>query len=201
MRATFLKVTLVALTVGATAFAQRYEPDMKGVTVMGGGGIEGYTGDLAPQLKAGPGWGVTASVKPSKVFGFELGYSGAVNEIRGLGGEGAINGADIVRNGGHAALSLGLATAIQPYVMTGIGLDRYSVRGEGHGFVDDTLGHIPVGAGLRTHWGNLAMDLRMHYDTLFDNEFAQNVSDRSVLGLNSTSGARYKGMLQVGGTF
>ncbi len=179
--------------------------DMKGLTVLAGGGVEGYSGDLAPQLNAGPVWSVTAALKPFRSLGFELGYSGAVNEIDNgrLGSEGATGGADIVRNGAQAVVTLGIPTAIQPYVLAGVGVDRYSVRGtESQGFVDDTTGNIPLGVGLRTHVDKFTVDLRGNYGVLFDNEFASAaVNPREIAGIDSTAGGRYQGTLQVGGTF
>jgi len=95
--------------------------DMRGLTVMLGGGVEGYTGALAHDINAGATYGVTAAIKPSKVFGLELGYSGAVNDLDGAG-LGVDNGPDLVRNGGQAALTFGLGAApVQPYVLGGIG--------------------------------------------------------------------------------
>ncbi len=195
----------VAVVPAADAPSSRQgKADMKGLTVLAGGGVEGYTGDLAPQINPGPTWGVTAAIKPLRALGIEVGYSGAVNEIdNGLEGEGATNGADIVRNGGQAVATLGLPTAIQPYVLAGVGIDRYSVRGtENQGFIDDTVGSVPLGVGLRTHVDKFTVDLRGNYGVLFDNEFAAAATNpREIAGIDSTSGARLQGTLQVGGTF
>ncbi len=180
--------------------------DMRGLTVLLGGGVEGYTGDLAPQIDPGATWGVTAALKPTKVLGLELGYSGAVNEIdngRRGEGEGATNGADIVRNGGQAVATVGLTAApVQPFLLGGIGGSVYSVRGgESEGFSDDFTANIPLGAGLRTHIGNFTADARMNYNVLFDQEFASNVDSRDIAGINSTSGGSYRGTVNIGGTF
>ncbi len=166
--------------------------DMRGLTVMLGGGVEGYTGALAPEISPGATYGVTASIKPSKVFGVELGYSGAVNSLDAATGG---SGPDLVRNGGQAALTFGLGAApVQPYVLGGIGFSDYNVRNDAAGFSDDLVGNVPVGAGLRTHIGDFTFDLRGNYNFLFDQDFA-GVDD----GLNENG--RYSGTLNIGGTF
>ena len=174
--------------------------DMRGLTLMVGGGVEGYTGALAPEINPGPAYGVTAAIKPSKVFGLELGYSGAVNNLDGAGGLdlGDGGGPDLVRNGGQAAVTFGLGAApVQPYVLGGVGFSDYNFRNAGaaaSGFSDDMVGNVPVGAGLRTHIGNFTADLRANYNFLFDQEFA-GVDD----GLSENG--RYSGTLNIGGTF
>ncbi|EPX61138.1 hypothetical protein D187_000921 [Cystobacter fuscus DSM 2262] len=168
------------------------EADMRGLTVMVGGGVEGYTGGLAPEVRPGAAVGVTAAIKPSKVFGLELGYSGAANELRGNAG----SGPDIIRNGGQAALTFGLAaTPVQPYVLGGLGLNRYNVRNAGDtGFRDDTNANIPVGAGLRTHIGDFTADARINYNFLLNNDFSTGVEADTWTG-------RYTGTINLGGTF
>jgi hypothetical protein len=178
--------------------------DMRGLTWGLGGGVEGYTGALAPAINPGPAWGVTAALKPSKVLGLELGYNGAVNEIDDGSANGAVGGADIIRNGGQLAATVGLtASPVQPYILGGVGINRYNVRGSGSGFRSDTSGNVPVGAGLRTHIGNFTADLRANYNVLFDNDFATaGVDTTGVAGQSvTTNGGRYNGMLQIGGTF
>ncbi|OJH41659.1 hypothetical protein BON30_11070 [Cystobacter ferrugineus] len=168
------------------------EADMRGLTVMVGGGVEGYTGSLAPEVRPGAAVGVTAAIKPSKVFGIELGYTGAANELRGNAG----GGPDIIRNGGQAALTFGLAaTPVQPYVLGGLGLNRYNVRnGDGERFRDDTNANVPVGAGLRTHIGDFTADARINYNFLLSNDFSPGVESDTWTG-------RYTGTINLGGTF
>ncbi len=173
--------------------------DMRGLTVLLGGGVEGYTGALAHDINAGATYGVTAAIKPSKVFGLELGYSGAVNNLDSpLALDGGGNGPDLVRNGGQAALTFGLGAApVQPYVLGGIGFSDYNFRNAGAaaaGFADDMVGNVPVGAGLRTHIGSFTADLRANYNFLFDQEFL-GVDD----GINENG--RYSWTLNIGGTF
>lgn len=178
---------------------------MSGLTVLAGGGVEGYTGELAPQINPGPSWRVTAAVKPTKVLGIEIGYSGAVNNLKGNQVAG-INGrgADIVRNGVDAVATLGLSeTPVQPYLLGGFGVSRYSVRDEINslGFQSDTSERIPLGGGLRTHMGQFTADARFDYHVLVNEKFATTVGPNSVAGVNSVSAGSYQGSLQVGATF
>jgi hypothetical protein len=169
--------------------------DMRGVTLLIGGGIEGYTGELAADVNPGAMAGVSATFRPSRVFGFEVGYSGAINEVdEGFAGIGD-NGADIVRNGGHAALTLGLtATPIQPYALGGVGVNFYNIRnGEAVGFQDDTVGSVPVGLGVRSHIGGFTADARVQYNFLLGQQFAPTATD--------DTGGGYTGMINLGGTF
>jgi hypothetical protein len=172
------------------------DANMRGLTLMVGGGVEGYTGGLAPEINPGPAYGVTASIKPSKVFGVELGYSGAVNNLDNPVVDS--DGPDLVRNGGQAALTFGLGAApVQPYVLGGIGFSDYNFRGAGAaaaGFGDDMVGNVPVGAGLRTHIGSFTADLRANYNFLFDQDFA-GVDD------GFSENGSYSGTLNIGGTF
>lgn len=169
--------------------------DMRGVTLLIGGGIEGYTGNLASDVNPGGTAGISASFRPSRVFGFEVGYSGALNEVdQDLVGE-VRDGADIIRNGGQAALTLGLtATPLQPYVLGGVGVNFYNIRnGEAAGFQDDTVGTVPVGLGLRTHLGQFTADARLNYNFLFGQQFAPAGDD--------DTGGSYTGTINLGGTF
>lgn len=168
--------------------------DLRGIGVTVGGGVEGYTGSLAPDINPGATAGVNVSARPSSVLGIEVGYSGAVNNLNtSVGG----TGPDIVRNGGHAALSLGLAaTRVQPYVLGGIGVSRYNIRHAGtSGFKDDTVGNVPVGAGLRTQFGAFTADARVGYNFLFSEDFAP-----ATVRDNAGTGS-YTGTLNLGGTF
>lgn len=175
--------------------------DMRGLTVMLGGGVEGYSGALAPRVAPGPAWGVTAALKPSKVLGLELGYNGAANELRNSD---ANNGADIVRNGGQAVATVGLTAApVQPYILGGVGVSRYNVRNAGSaGLRDDTVGAVPAGVGLRTHIGNFTADARGTYNFLFDNQFGGRAgAEDGTFGFENRDTGRYLGSINIGSTF
>ncbi|MFY2559623.1 outer membrane protein [Corallococcus terminator] len=174
--------------------------DMRGLSVLVGGGVEGYTGALAPQINPGPTAGVTAAIRPSKVFGIELGYTGAINDIDSKRGEVSTDGPDLVRNGGTAVATLGLfPTPWQPYVLGGIGISDYNFRGgQSLGYRDDTVGTVPAGVGLRGHVGNFTVDARANYNFLFDKDFAPGIESG---GGDFGNGGSYQGVVSVGGTF
>jgi hypothetical protein len=144
-------------------------------------------------------------LKTSKVLGVELGYTGAVHDFdANLLPEGAARGPDIVRHGAQAAATLALSAApVQPYVLAGVGLSRYNVRGTAAGFGDDTVGNVPVGAGLRFHIGDFTADARVNYNFLFDQEFAAApTADVDLPGDETFSaGGRYTGTLNIGATW
>jgi hypothetical protein len=191
---------------GGSGLQEENKHDMKGLTVMLGGGVEGYTNALAPQLNPGPAASVTAAIKPTSVLGLELGYTGsALNIDNGVAG-GARGGPDIIRQGGQAVATFGLmASNVQPYVLGGIGVSRYNVRaGFAQGFDDDTVGQVPVGAGLRTHIGDFTADARLNYNFLFDQEFASGVPATGVGAPGDSDfsqGGSYLGTVNIGLTF
>ena len=78
-----------------------------GISVMVGGGVEGWTGSLASRIRSGPAWDVLVGFRPTSVFGLELAYSGSVNEVKyvNLGLPTPSDGADIVRIQDHAPFS------------------------------------------------------------------------------------------------
>jgi len=177
---------------------------LRGVSVVANAGIEGYTGGLAPRIDPGLTYGASLGLRPSKVFGIELGYSGAVNEVTTPGNVNAANGADIIRNGGQAIATVGLtASPTQPYLLAGVGVNSYQVRGAtaALGFRNDVDGDIPLGAGLRTQFGAFTADARVGYHVPFDDQFATGVAARDVVGLNSEAAGRYQGTLNFGSTF
>ncbi|MCY1019605.1 hypothetical protein [Pyxidicoccus sp. MSG2] len=197
---------MVGLLWGTGALAKEGDADMRGLTVSAGGGVEGYSGALAPRIDPGAAYGATLTLKPSKVLGLELGYSGAVNSIDLDGLEDQLGNPDIVRNGGQAVATVGLtASPVQPYILGGIGVSDYNVRsgGEALGYSDDTVGSVPLGAGLRFYSGNFSADLRGNYNLLFDEEFAPNTPtvDQDVVNADFASGGSYNATLSIGATF
>jgi len=178
---------------------------MRGVSVVGNAGVEGYTGSLAPRIDPGLTYGAALGLRPSKVFGVELGYSGAVNEVdTGSSNINAATGADIVRNGGSAVATLGLtASPVQPYILAGVGVNDYRVRGATAllGFKNDVSGDVPVGAGVRTQVGAFTADARFGYHIPFDDQFAAGTAARSFVGLNSENAGRYQATVNLGSTF
>lgn len=190
--------------VGGSGMEQKKHNDTRGLTLLIGGGIEGYTSALAPDINPGPAVNVTAALKPTSVLGLELSYTGAANNVDASTGGGR-SGPDIVRNGGQAAATFGLmASAVQPYVLGGIGVSNYNVRFASDRFRDDTVGNVPVGVGVRTHMGHFTADARVNYNFLFDQEFDL-ASPSTGTGAPGNSdfnkGGSYLGTINVGATF
>jgi opacity protein-like surface antigen len=169
----------------------------KGLYVLLGAGAEGYTGELAPSINAGFAYGATVGFKPTRSLGLELAYSGGLSDIDTFGPGGAADGADIIRNGGQAAVTLGITpTKLQPYVLGGIGIENHNVRGIAPiaDFEDDTSGYVPAGVGLRYNIGSLlTADARVSYNIPFAQDFAPVDND--------IGNGRYQALLQLGGTY
>jgi hypothetical protein len=174
-----------------------------GIYAMLGGGAEGYTGQLAPSVNPGLSYGATLGYRPSPYFGVELGYSGGISDVdfnRPNGG-GIAEGPDVVRNGGQALLVGNMTdTKLQPYVVSGVGVETYNIRSDGRGaalgFNDDTSGYVPAGIGLRYQLGGLiTADARVAYNILFDQDFAPSTLDPGV------GDGRYSATLFLGGTY
>lgn len=173
-----------------------------GVYALIGGGAEGYTGKLAPQVQTGFSYGVNVGYRPLTMLGVEVGYSGGITDVdtRGLTDGGISDGPDIVRNGGQAAVVADLTdTKLQPYVLGGVGIEHFNIRNDNRGgalgFEDDTSAYIPAGVGLRYQMGKtLTADARVNYNFLLDQDFAP------TTGTNAGDG-RYQGMLSLGGTY
>jgi hypothetical protein len=184
---------------------------LSGTTVLLGGGVEGYTGSLASRIAPGPSYGVAIDFRPTDVFGLELAYSGAANELRGkvTNGVNASSGPDVLRNGGRMLLSLGLAaTPVQPYLTAGVGINRYDFRGASaiYGFKDDTAGEVPVGLGFRAQAGSFTADLRGLYLVPFEQDIEPGIATSTTI--NTTTGqvhtgnaGRYQGELRIGATW
>lgn len=185
-------------------------PDLNGVTVLLGGGVEGYTGALAPRVSVGPTYGASLQIRPTDILGLEFAYSGALHEIKDnvTHGVDVASGPDLLRNGGRAMATIGLLdAAVQPYLLGGVGVNWYSVRGNARafGFKDDTSGEVPLGLGLRMQRGAFTADLRGLYNIPFSQDFAPGVTTTStniqVATLDTQNDGRYQATLALGANF
>ncbi|NNC18401.1 porin family protein [Corallococcus exiguus] len=204
-RSIALGLCLAGLTGGA---ARAQDPPSDAPTRMGrvdwqgpyfllGLGVEGYTGKLAPNLDPGPSYGVVVGYRANDYVGLELGYSGGVSSLSVADSSDFFGTPDLVRNGAQAALTIGFTpTRLQPYVLGGIGVERYSVReGSFFRFFDDTGGYAPVGAGVRFKINpQLTAEVRGSYSFLF----GQNFAPSQDIGAGD---GRYSGLLMIGGSY
>ncbi|WP_239576240.1 hypothetical protein [Archangium primigenium] len=191
---------------GALAAAGRESSaDMRGVSVLVGGGIEGYTQSLGADIQPGAAYGATVILRPTKVVGLELGYAGASNNFdrSNVAVSDSVRGPDVMRNGGQAVATLGLTAApVQPYLLAGVGISRYNVRATAAGFQSDTVGNVPLGGGLRLHLGHFTADARINYNVLVDQQFATSLpSDTTTPTSTTGTGGIYTGTVNLGSTF
>ncbi len=166
-----------------------------GLYILLGGGAEGYVGDVGTNLNVGPAAGATVGFKHTDFVGREESYSGGLHDIN-EGPGGVSEGADLVRHGANAAATFGITdTKLQPYLLGGIGVETYNVRGVSDNFVDDTSAFVPAGVGLRYQLGELiSADARVTYN--------MSLGDFSTAADNSALGdGRYQGLLMLGGTY
>ncbi len=174
--------------------------DMKAANIRVGGGVEGLGLTLDNRLTTGPLWSAAAGLQPLSWMGVELGYSGSTHEVDSsffpVGDDGAVAGADFVRNGGQVAVTVNAPLRfIQPYALAGIGIDNYNWRGDSNiGFKDDTSGRVPLGGGVKGSAGPFVADVRFNYNVLFDQQFAR-------LGPNDQIGSTWDLGAQIGGQF
>ncbi|HZI16914.1 MAG TPA: hypothetical protein VE153_41490 [Myxococcus sp.] len=172
-----------------------------GLYALVGGGAEGYTGQLAPAVNPGFAYGATVGYRPLPFVGVEVGYNGGLSDIDPGGDGGVADGADVVRNAGQLNIVGNLTdTKLQPYVLTGLGVDHFNVRddveGGALGFNDDTSGYVPAGLGVRYQLGDLiTADARAHYNFLFGQDFAPTTRDPAL------GDGRLSVMLSLGGTY
>ncbi|PTL84203.1 hypothetical protein DAT35_12285 [Vitiosangium sp. GDMCC 1.1324] len=198
---------LLALCAGSTSAHAAPWSNLRELSVWVGGGVEGYTLNLAPRVDPGVTYGVSVGARPPRLLGFdvglELGYSHAHNDLDARRvPQGAGDGLALVRDGAYAAASVGLLSSrVRPYVMGGLGFSVYNIRGTVQGFGDETVGHVPMGAGVHTSLGVFSADARLEYDVLFDQRYAAgapvpNVGGRTPLTIGRSG--RYSGRLNLG---
>ncbi|MFP2912892.1 hypothetical protein ACLESD_49380 [Pyxidicoccus sp. 3LFB2] len=172
-----------------------------GIYALVGGGAEAYTGQLAPSVNPSFSYGATLGLKPSAFLGLEVGYNGGLSDIDRGGDGGVSDGPDVIRNGGQAVVVGSFTdTKLQPYALTGIGIDNFNVRDDIRGgilgFEDDTSGYVPAGIGVRYQVGKLiTADARANYNIMFDQDFAPTTLDPGV------GDGRASFMLSLGGTY
>jgi hypothetical protein len=200
----------LALCVGSTAVRAAPWSNLRELSVTAGGGVEGYTLDLAPRIDPGVTYGVAVGILPPKLLGLldvglEAGYSGAVNGLDTRRPQASADGVELVRHGVYAAATVGLSpSGVRPYVMGGLGVSIYNIRGAVRGFGDEFVGNVPLGAGVRASYRGLTADARLNYNVLFDQRYAtgapvSNVGDPPLLTIGRAG--RYSGTLNLGVTW
>jgi len=197
---------LLALCVGSTGAQGAIWPSLRERSVMVGGGVEGYSLSLASRVEPGATYGVRVDVRPPSPLGpdigLEAGYSGAENRLAPRSPQLARRGLQLVRHGAYAAANVYLTSwRLRPYVMGGLGFSVYNVRGTVQAFGDNTVGQVPLGAGVRTSFGPFTADARLGYDVLFDQRYATGRRVRFPGGpapIVVSRAGRYSGTLHLG---
>jgi hypothetical protein len=183
-------VACLALTpAGALAQDQDIKAPNEGFKVAALGGVEGYTGSIAPLIEPGPTWGAVHSAQATPVLGIELLYSGATNDVSSI----ALPEAKVVRNGAGVNLRFALPTAVEPYVYGGVAVSRANVSGvtDETGYGDDTFGTVPVGGGVNFHAGAFNAGVRGGVDFPFDNDYLPENTNFTI----------WNGRLELGAVF
>lgn len=184
---------------------EEVEQELRGVSVMVGGGVEGYTGSLAPRVAVGPAWNLLIDFHPTSVFGIELAYVGALNGVKyGNFGLGAQQGADIIRNGGHAAVTFAFGPwLVRPFILAGVGVNHYSVsdNAKAVGFSSTTAGYIPLGGGIQGRVGAMTVDLRGTWSLPFSDNLFPGGTGQNTLGLSTGNYGRWNATLNIGGSW
>lgn len=199
---------LLALCGGSTGAHAAPWSNLRELSVMAGGGVEGYTLALAPRIDPGVTYGVAVGVRPPRLLGLdvglELGYSHARNGLDARQSRDTRGGdLELVRDGAYAAASVELlpSAEVRPYVLGGLGFSVYNIRGTVQGFGDDLVGNVPVGAGVRASFGTFTADARLQYDVLFDQRYPTGAPVQDVGGhtpLTIGRSGRYAGRLNLG---
>jgi hypothetical protein len=130
---------------------------------------------------------------------------GAINSVKyGNFGLTTQGGADIVRNGGHAAVTFAFGPwLVQPFVLAGVGVNHYSVSNNARdvGFSSTTAGYIPVGGGIRGQVDRVVIDLRGTWSLPFGDHLFPGGTGQDTLGLNTGNYGRWNATLNIGGAF
>jgi len=185
MRRTLTALAAAALALPCVAHAQaRYdeprfiEPEEKAgpkmtLGVMGEIGLDDYARDLNHDVDAGVGYGARVDLSPSRNFGLELGYHGAVNNMN----DKLTSDGRLITNqfGGDLRINIvppdrDLPGQLRPYVFGGAYYHRVDTDNFTPGVRDDINAFaLPVGLGLDANIGKgFLIGGRFGYNFLFN---------------------------------
>jgi hypothetical protein len=144
----------------------------RGTTLSMLAGVDGFAGELANQVATGPSWGLLVNVQPVNPAAIELLYSGAVHALDGA----QPSGGQLLRQSGSVHLKFTFSpTLVEPYLFAGIGLGWAKVSGvpaESGWESLDFFGTVPLGGGVKAHFGRLTLGVRGGTELLLGEEFA-----------------------------
>lgn len=187
----------LALVTAPTARAQAtYGSDQelvpRGAALTVGGGIAGFTDteiqDVTNDL--GAIWEARFAYGTDSLFALEAAYLG---QSIGVDAIGLDNEAWLLGNGGEvtARLNFGIFRGLQPYMLAGLGAMRYELRNTGGVNTsnladDDTVGLVPVAAGMNYRAGRFLVDLRGGIRASFNDDLVQDGDDSTTLSTWNT---------------
>jgi outer membrane protein OmpA-like peptidoglycan-associated protein len=152
----------VAIPVTEPETAHLLTPFGMAVTVGGGamGFLDGEARDLAG---VGGAWEARLTVGTRSPLAFEAAYVGSAQDVDALGldNSAVLLGSTVE---GDLRLNFTTTTFVQPYIFGGIGYTHFDIINENFNTssVNDSesMGSIPVGAGLGFQWRGLLFDMR-----------------------------------------
>jgi hypothetical protein len=142
-----------------------------------GGGVMNFTGGTARAMTGvGGSWNVRLGIGTRSIIGAELAYLGSAQSISAAGLD---PDAVLLGNGAEAVLRLNAPIPMQygggvvePFILGGIGWNHYSVVNDDFNTSmvkeNDSVGMVPLGAGLAASYAGFVADARFTYRLAFD---------------------------------
>lgn len=134
-----------------------------GMAIAVGGGVVGFfDSDTRDFTDAGGSWEARLTLGTRSPIAIEAAYVGSAQNVEALGLD---NDAVLLGTSVEADARLNLTTwAVQPYLFGGIGYTRYDITNADRNTSsirdEESMGHVPVGAGIGWQWGGLLLDVR-----------------------------------------
>ena len=129
---------------------------------VGGGVVNFFDSDTRNFTGPGGSWEARLTVGTRSLLAFEAAYVGSAQNVEALGLD---NSAVLIGSSVEGDARLNLTTmAVQPYLFGGIGYTHYDIVNADFNTssVEDSesMGHVPVGAGIGWQYGGLLLDVR-----------------------------------------
>lgn len=129
---------------------------------VGGGVVNFFDSDTRDVTGPGGSWEARLTVGTRSPLAFEAAYVGSAQNVEALGLD---NDAVLLGTSLEGAARLNLTTmAVQPYLFGGLGYTRYDITNADFNTSslsgEETLGHVPVGAGFGWQYRGFLLDVR-----------------------------------------
>ncbi|MDX2093929.1 MAG: outer membrane beta-barrel protein [Kofleriaceae bacterium] len=178
--------------------------DKYGVEVALGGGVSGFTNNVAQNFTdTGGDWNVHVGIGNTRVLGFEGSYIGSAQGINALGLD---SSAILVGNGVQGLVRVNLMSdyTIRPFGFAGAAWRHYNLTNTDVNTSDiddsDDVLEVPLGAGVAATYSGFLFDLRGEYrvaaagDSLIPNLTVNEDNDAAGLdrwGFNANIGYQF----------